>query len=154
MVDRLGPSRRCALVLLLVVGVTPWVLSGVARADHCGATDKDHLADDSCGYFVEPVSSPSPSSTVEPSPIPVTVENEPTVKIKQPQGDDPLRVTVENQVQPSPAASGDGWQEEDRELLRVIVWRLEHFTKAVVFAMALGLFALAGIVVLSLPRIR
>lgn len=145
-----GRVGRVGLVLV-VAGAVLWALNGMAIAGHCGASDKDHLADGSCGYFVEPVSSPAPAT---PSPLattPVSVENEPTVKIKQPAGDGPLRVTVENPASPAP---GDGWRQEDRETLRAIAATTDGLAKSVIFASGLALFALAGILVSTLPRVR
>lgn len=124
---------------LLIVGSSAFLASS-ARADHCSG-DKDHLNDyespatgGSCGYFVEPVSSPSPSSTPEPLPTqPVTVENRPNVRIVQPVEDDPVRVTVENQ----PEAPSDGWSADDSQHLMELHQFVVHLGGLIAFALGL-----------------
>jgi hypothetical protein len=56
--------------------------------------------------------------------VPVTVENQPDVKIHQPPTDDPLRVEIVNP--PDEPPPGSGWNSSDREMLSTISDLLVH----------------------------
>lgn len=121
--------RRGVTVVLLALAISA-VGGGVASADHCSG-DKDHLQDDSCGYYVQPT---VPSETPTPSPtptLPVTVENFPPNQT----------VTVDNWPETSPDS---GWGVEDRDLLRSIA---EYVRAAVVILV----FSIGAVLVLLLP---
>jgi hypothetical protein len=132
----------------VALGVSLWLLGGTARADHCTG-DQSHLSDDSCGYFVQ---ESSPSPTASPSPIPVSVENVPTVKVKPEPDADPITVEVTNwpTPEPMPSPGTDGWNDSDREQLALLVEGQTRIARSLVFAMGLTLFALAGLLVMSL----
>lgn len=143
--------HRIILLVLLVVGAS-WALAGPTIAGHCGPTsDKDHLPDGSCGYWVSPV---SPSPTAPPSPQPVTVENVPTVKVRPDPGSDSIPVTVENWPTPEPAPTTDGWNSSDRQTLQTIMETQLRLTRSLIFGLAVVLFALGGLLVLTLRRVR
>ncbi len=143
------PPVFWVIVLAAAVSVT---LTSPARAAHC-SSDKDHLVDGSCGYFVEPVSSPSPSSTPTPQP---TGTPEPTpipqVRVRN-DGGEQLHVTVDNFPTADPGAGSQGWTAEDRETLQRGVDGLEQLYRSVVLIGGLSLLALGIVCVHTKPRV-
>jgi len=137
-----------AVLISLVALVAVWLINGVAEAGHCTG-DKDHLQDGSCGYYTEesattPEPSPSPTPT-----LPVTIENEPRVKVTQPSEDDPLRVQVSNWPE-APELPSDGWSSADSVTLIALAEEHKQTQRIMIFGLALLIFLLAGSLVLTL----
>lgn len=141
-----------------LIGVMIFALYGVASASHCRPTgstaEKDHLADGSCGYFVEPVSSPSPSSTPSPQPTGTPTPTPiPQVRVRNDGGHD-LHVTVDNFPTPDPGASSQGWTAEDRAMLRTITEQQFTTHNVLVWAFGLVLVCLGYLTVMVFRSLR
>jgi hypothetical protein len=144
-------------VVLGVIAVLLWSPTS-AHAGHCpsGATvtgtPKDHLPDGSCGFFVLPVSSPSPSSTPTPAPtLPVRVENRPDVRVVQPETDPPFVVKVSNFRQFA-STETEGWNDYDRDVLEAMQADLAAMRVNVTLGFGLALLFAGATLIVSLRR--
>jgi hypothetical protein len=130
------------LALVVFAVVVMILLVPPAYADHCTG-DQSHLSNDECGYWMEPV------PVVSPTPYEVKVVNTPEVNVANTphvEFDRPVPVVEQSPVSPAEPAEGDGWGNEDRN-------ELKSFRLQVVLALGLGLFAVAGLLVTSLPKV-
>lgn len=86
--------------------------------------------------------------------MPVSVENEPTVKVRNPDDGTNLKVRVSNWPQEMQAPDAEyGWGPEDRALLREVRDSVVQSRRNSILGTGLGLFAVAGLLVLALPRV-
>jgi hypothetical protein len=158
-----GTKRSCKFLVLVLLGaglsLSLLFRPTIATAAHCPVTsDKEHLDGTSrCGYYVQPVLSPSPSSTPSPLPTqPVRVENEPQVKVA-PTPHDPsgtmsaYRVHVTN-FRAFAQTETEGWNDYDRDVLEAIAAMQNRTHLLLVLCFGITLFSLAGLLVFTVRR--
>jgi hypothetical protein len=152
-------ARWLLIVLAAGLSLSFLFLSRTATAAHCPITgDKEHLEGTSrCGYYVQPATSPSPSVT--PTPLftqPVTVENEPPVKVA-PTPHDPsgtysaYRVHVTNFRQFA-STQEEGWNDYDRDVLEAMAAQQARTHMLLVLFGGIVLFSLAGLLIFTVRR--